>query len=88
MPDFEALIKQQQLKQPESENRLKIVNSDQSNSRLNEPTGRVNKPKLIYYFLAGFSGSLLATISLLFLYENHLISLEIEKIISLISSLY
>ena len=80
MPDFEALIKQQQLKQPESKNRLKIVNSE----KFNEKTHSIYKPRLIYYFLAGFSGSLLGTISLLFLYENHLLTLNIGKLNELI----
>ena len=85
MPDFEALIKQQQLKQPESQNRLKIVNSEQSNAKFNKETNSIYKPKLIYYFLAGFCGSLLGTISLLFLYENDLLSLNIDKLNELIN---
>ena len=67
MPEFEALIKQQQLKQPESKNRLKIVNPDQTNDQFKRPDLESNQPKLIEYFVAGFSGSLLATITLLFL---------------------
>ena len=80
MPDFEALIKQQQLKQPESQKRLKIVDSNQSNSKLNDVPIKVYQPKLVYYFFAGFSGSLIATIAILFLYENNWLTLNLAKL--------
>ena len=87
MPDFEALIKQQQLKQPESEKRLKIVDSNQSNSKFNDVPIEVYQPKLVYYFFAGFSGSLIATIAILFLYENNWLTFNLVKLNEFIQSL-
>ena len=84
MPDFEALIKHQQLKQPESNKRLKVVKSSESKTESNNPSTEFSRPKLIYYFLAGFSGSLVATISMLFLYENDLITLQTEQLTDLL----
>ncbi len=84
MPDFEALIKHQQLKQPESNKRLKVVKSSESKTESNNPSTEFSRPKLFYYFLAGFSGSLVATISMLFLYENNLITLQTEQLTDLL----
>ena len=79
MPDFEALIRHQQLKQPNSNQRLKIVdkapieNSTNSNSAL-------NGSHLSTYFLVGFLGALIGAGTILFLDINQLIPLDFFKI--------
>ena len=89
MPDFEALIRHQQLNQPTNDKRLKIVAASDSNKKESLISDESNsKPKFINFFLAGFSGSLLATLSLLFLYDNNFFSLDIDNIRELITTYF
>ena len=90
MPDFEALIRHQQLKQPGNDQRLKVVESLTPTKNTESKISELNssKPKLLYYFFAGFSGSLIGTLSLLFLYENKFFSLDIVSISELTSKLF
>ena len=78
MPDFEALIKHQQIKQPSENQRLKIVaNSDNKDDKLD------NKKEnwiLFQYFSVGLIGALIGSISILFLEINKFIPLELLKI--------
>jgi len=77
MPDFEALIRHQQLKQPNANQRLKIVdNAPKRNSIENSLSGL----KLSTYFLTGFFGALIGAGTILFLDINKLIPLDFLKI--------
>ena len=80
MPDFEALIRHQQLKGPQANKRLKVVENSISNKSSKDEFPKVNSPKIFHYFLAGFAGSLIGTVTLFFLIENNLITLNISKI--------
>ena len=77
MPDFEALIRHQQLKQPNANQRLKIVDKEpKGNSIENSLSGL----KLSTYFLTGFFGALIGAGTILFLDINKIIPLEFLKI--------
>ena len=77
MPDFEALIRHQQLKQPNANQRLKIVdNAPKRNSKENSLSGL----KLSTYFLTGFFGALIGAGTILFLDINKIIPLDFLKI--------
>jgi len=77
MPDFEALIRHQQLKQPNANQRLKIV--DQA-PRGNSIEHSLNRLKLSTYFLTGFLGALIGAGTILFLDINKIIPLDFLKI--------
>mgnify|MGYP001207459293 FL=1 len=77
MPDFEALIRHQQLKQPNANQRLKIVdNAPKRKSIENSLSGL----KLSTYFLTGFFGALIGAGTILFLDINKIIPLDFLKI--------
>ena len=77
MPDFEALIRHQQLKQPNANQRLKIVDkAPRENSIENSLSGL----KLSTYFLTGFFGALIGAGTILFLDINKIIPLDFLKI--------
>ena len=77
MPDFEALIRHQQLKQPNANKRLKIVdNAPKRNSIENSLSGL----KLSTYFLTGFFGAIIGAGTILFLDINKIIPLDFLKI--------
>ena len=77
MPDFEALIRHQQLKQPNANKRLKIVDkTPKGNSIENSLSGL----KLSTYFLTGFFGALIGAGTILFLDINKIIPLDFLKI--------
>ena len=77
MPDFEALIRHQQLKQPNSNQRLKIVDKPPKKSSL-DPS--VKGLKLSTYFLTGFFGALIGAGTILFLDINQIIPLDFLKL--------
>ena len=79
MPDFEALIRHQQLKQTKTNQRLKVVDSNDFEIE-NEENSQIIKPKIFNYFIGGFIGSILGTISILFLYLNNYLPIELLKI--------
>ena len=79
MPDFEALIRHQQLKQPTTNQRLKVVDSPASEIE-NGENSQIIQPKIFNYFIGSFIGSVIGTISILFLYINEYLPIELLKI--------
>ena len=79
MPDFEALIRHQQLKQPNTNQRLKVVDSPEIKEE-NKGNSQIIQPKIFNYFIGSFIGSLIGTISILFLYINEYLPIELLKI--------
>ena len=76
MPDFEALIRHQQLKQPATNQRLKVVDSPEFEEEQNEGT-IIAKSALLVNFLGGFMGSVIGTLTILFLYVNEYLSIDL-----------
>ena len=79
MPDFEALIKNQQLKQPTNNQRLKVVDApdfkeQESNLKENSKSG------LISNLFGGFVGSVIGTLTILFLYINEYLPIDLLRI--------
>ncbi len=69
MPDFEALIRHQQDQQPTTNKRLKVVDrADFYKEKKEEPT--TTKSRLLVNFFGGFIGSVIGTLTILFLYIN------------------
>jgi hypothetical protein len=79
MPDFEALIRHQQLKQPTTNQRLKVVDSPDFEIENGEKS-QIVQPKIFNYFIGSFIGSVIGTISILFLYINEYLPIELLKI--------
>ena len=79
MPDFEALIRHQQLKQPTTNQRLKVVDSPDFEIE-NRENSQIMQPKIFNYFIGSFIGSVIGTISILFLYINEYLPIELLKI--------
>ena len=67
MPDFEALIRHQQLKQPNANQRLKIVDTVSQGNSINSS---VSGLRVSTYFLTGFFGALIGAGTILFLDIN------------------
>jgi hypothetical protein len=65
MPDFEALIRHQQTKQPTTNQRLKVVDSPDFEIENDEET-IVPQPGLLVNFFGGFIGSVIGTVATLF----------------------
>ena len=79
MPDFEALIRKQQLKQPTNNQRLKVVDAldyKEKDSNLKESS----KFGLISNFFGGFVGSVIGTLTILFLYTNEYLPMDLLRI--------
>ena len=79
MPDFEALIRHQQLKQPTTNQRLKVVDSPDFEEEKNEET-IVPQSRLLVNLFGGFIGSVIGTLTILFLYINEYLPIELLKI--------
>ena len=79
MPDFEALIRHQQLKQPTTNQRLKVVDSPDFKEEKNEET-RITKSGLLVNFIGGFIGSVIGTLIILFLYINGYLPIDLLKL--------
>ena len=79
MPDFEALIRHQQLKQPKTNQRLKVVNSPDFEIE-NGENSQIIQPKIFKFFIGSFIGSVIGTVSILFLYINEYLPIELLKI--------
>ena len=78
MPDFEALIRHQQDQQPTTNKRLKVVDKiDFDSSKSEELT---TKSGLLVNFFGGFIGSVIGTLTILFLYINEYLPLDLLKI--------
>ena len=76
MPDFEALIRHQQDQRPTTNKRLKVVDKAAFDSE--EPT--TTKSGLLVNFFGGFIGSVIGTLSILFLYINEYLPIDLLKL--------
>ena len=79
MPDFEALIRHQQLKQPKTNQRLKVVDSPDFGQEKNDEI-IINKSGLLVNFFGGFISSVIGTLTILFLYINEYLPIDFLKI--------
>ena len=79
MPDFEALIRHQQLKQQTPNQRLKVVDSDNLQKTINKKT-EAGKARVAINFLSGFIGSIIGTSTIIFLYVNEFLPIDFLKI--------
>ena len=79
MPDFEALIRHQQDQQPTTNKRLKVVDkTDFDNAKSEGLT--TTKSGLLVNFFGGFIGSVIGTLTILFLYINEYLPIELLKL--------
>jgi len=79
MPDFEALIRHQQDQQPTTNKRLKVVDkTDFDNAKSEEVT--TTKSGLLFNFIGGLIGSLIGTLTILFLYINEYLPIDLLKL--------
>ena len=79
MPDFEALVRHQQLKQPTTNQRLKVVDSPDFEEEKKEET-IITKSRLLVNFFGGFVGSLIGTLTILFFYINEYLPIDLLKL--------
>ena len=79
MPDFEALIRHQQLKQPTTNQRLKVVDSPDFEKEKDEET-IITQSGLLVNFFGGFIGSVIGTLTILFLYINEYLPIDLLKL--------
>ena len=79
MPDFEALIRHQQLKQPTTNKRLKVVDAPDFKKGENEKS-IITKSGLLFNFFGGFIGSVIGTLTILFLYINEYLPIDLIKL--------
>ena len=79
MPDFEALIRHQQLKQPTTNQRLKVVDTPDFEEEKNEET-IITKSGLLVNFFGGFICSIIGTLIILFLYINEYLPIDLLKL--------
>ena len=79
MPDFEALIRHQQLKQPTTNQRLKVVDSPNFEEDKNEEI-KIKQSGLLVNFFGGFIGSVIGTLTILFLCINEYLPLDLLKL--------
>ena len=79
MPDFDALIRHQQLKQPTTNQRLKVVDSPNFEEDKNEEA-IIRQSGLIVNFFGGFIGSVIGTLTILFFYINEYLPLDLLKL--------
>ena len=77
MPDFEALIRHQQLKQPSTNQRLKVVDSPDFEEENKE---EIKQSGLLVNFFGGFIGSVIGTLTILFLYVNEYLPINLLKL--------
>ena len=78
MPDFEALIRQQQLRDPTANQRLKVVDSPNFEEEKNEEA-IIRQSGLLVNFFGGIIGSVIGTLTILFLYINEYLPIELLK---------
>ena len=79
MPDFEALIRNQQLKQPSTNQRLKVVDSPNFEEEQNEEPS-IKQSGLFVSFFGGFIGSVIGTLTILFLHINEYLPIDLLKL--------
>ena len=80
MPDFEALIRHQQLKQPTTNQRLKVVDSPNFIEEEKNEEIITRQSGLLVNFFGGFIGSVIGTLSILFLYINEYLPIDLLKL--------
>jgi hypothetical protein len=80
MPDFEALIRHQQLKQPTTNQRLKVVDSPNFEEEEKIEKTIIRQSGLLVNFFGGFIGSVIGTLIILFLYMNEYLPLDLLKL--------
>ena len=80
MPDFEALIRHQQLKQPTTNQRLKVVDSPNFEEEEKNEEVIIRQSGLLVNFFGGFIGSVIGTFTILFLYMNEYLPLDLLKL--------
>ena len=80
MPDFEALIRHQQLKQPTTSTRLKVVDSPNFEDEEKNEEAIIRQAGLLVNFFGGFIGSVIGTLTILFLYMNEYLPLDLLKL--------
>ena len=80
MPDFEALIRHQQLKQPTNNQRLKVVDSPNFEEEEKNEEAVIRQSGLLVNFFGGFIGSIIGTLTILFLYINEYLPLDLLKL--------
>ena len=78
MPDFEALIRHQQLKQPKTNQRLKVVDNTDFEEEKNEEK-IITQSGVLVNFFGGFIGSVIGTLTILFLYINDYLPMDLLK---------
>ena len=79
MPDFEALIRNQQLKHPTTNQRLKVVDSSNFEEEEENEEAIIRQSGLLVNFFGGFIGSVIGTLTVLFLYINEYLPLDLLK---------
>jgi hypothetical protein len=80
MPDFEALIRHQQLKQPTTNQRLKVVDPPNFEEEEKNKETITRQSRLLVNFFGGFIGSVIGTLTILFLYINEYLPIDLLKI--------
>ena len=80
MPDFEALIRHQQIQQPTTNQRLKVVDSPNFEEEEKKEETIIKQSGLLVNFLGGFIGSVIGTLSILFLYINEYLPIDLLKL--------
>ena len=80
MPDFEALIRHQQLKQPTTNKRLKVVDSPNFEEEEKNEETLIRQSGLLVNFFGGFIGSVIGTLTILFLYTNEYLPIDLLKL--------
>ena len=80
MPDFEALIRHQQLKQPTTNQRLKVVDSPNFEEEEKNEEIITRQSGLLVNFFGGFIGSVIGTLTILFLYINEYLPIDLLKL--------
>ena len=80
MPDFEALIRHQQLKQPTTNQRLKVVDSTNFEEEEKNEEIIIQQSGLYVNFFGGFIGSVIGTLTILFLYINEYLPIDLLKL--------
>ena len=79
MPDFEALIRHQQLKQPTTNQRLTVVDSPNFEEE-NYEERTIKQSRFLVNFFGGFIGSVIGTLTILFLYINEYLPIDLLKL--------
>ena len=80
MPDFEALIRHQQLKQPTTNQRLKVVDSPNFEEEEKNEDTIIKQSGLLVNFFGGFIASVIGTFTILFLYINEYLPIDLLKL--------